>query len=168
MGTPGRPVRSWRDIIFKKHLSFLQSQPYFSAGPGLGFVPVARYIMFTCICSMFNSLDSCGNGTLDHTAAAPVAASNALSRRISRPAVLYAVFLMRRDELLSSVSLRHHCALRHLHVLRFAQSVPRRPYLSLRMFQCDADDTSADLGVKMSSKPSKWLFDIIGGRHGRN
>jgi len=33
---------------------------------------------------MFNSLDSCGDGTLDHTAAAaPVAASNALSRRIS-------------------------------------------------------------------------------------
>jgi len=28
------------------------------------------------------------------------------------------------------------------------------------MFQCDAVDTSPDLGGKMSSKPSKWLFDI--------
>ena len=28
------------------------------------------------------------------------------------------------------------------------------------MFQCDAVDTSPDLGDKMSSKPSKWLFDI--------
>ena len=38
-----------------------------------------------------------------------------------------------------------------------------------RMFQWDTVDTSPDLGgVKMSSKPSKWLFDIIGGRHERN
>ena len=28
------------------------------------------------------------------------------------------------------------------------------------MFQCDAVDTSPDLGGKMSSKPSKWLFHI--------
>jgi len=35
------------------------------------------------------------------------------------------------------------------------------------MFQWDAVDASPNLGrgVKMSSKPSKWLFDIIGGRH---
>ena len=30
----------------------------------------------------------------------------------------------------------------------------------VRMFQWDA----VDRGVKMSSKPSKWLFNIIGGR----
>jgi len=35
------------------------------------------------------------------------------------------------------------------------------------MFQCDAVDTSPDLGGKMSSKPSKWLFDVKGGRHER-
>jgi len=29
-----------------------------------------------------------------------------------------------------------------------------------RMFQCDAVDTNPDLGAKMSSNPSKWLFDI--------
>jgi len=32
----------------------------------------------------------------------------------------------------------------------------------------DGVDTSPDLGVKMSSKPSKWMFDITGGRHERN
>jgi len=32
----------------------------------------------------------------------------------------------------------------------------------------DAVDTILDLGVKMSSRPSKWLVDITGGRHERN
>jgi len=36
-----------------------------------------------------------------------------------------------------------------------------------RMFQCDAVDISRDLGGKMSSKPSKWLFNVKGGRHER-
>jgi len=36
------------------------------------------------------------------------------------------------------------------------------------MFHCDAVDTSPDLRVKMSPKPSKWLFDKKGGRQKRN
>jgi len=36
------------------------------------------------------------------------------------------------------------------------------------MFQCDAVDTSPDLGGQMSSNPSKWLFNIIGGRQERD
>jgi len=36
------------------------------------------------------------------------------------------------------------------------------------MFQWDAVVTSPDLGVKMSSKPSEWLFNVKGGRRERN
>ena len=39
---------------------------------------------------------------------------------------------------------------------------------SIRMFHCDAVDTSPYLRVKMSQKPSKWLFDKKGGRQKRN
>ena len=35
------------------------------------------------------------------------------------------------------------------------------------MFQWDAVDASPDLNGQMPSKPSKCLFDIIGGRHER-